>query len=169
MCVVKKLALMVAVWMCAATAAAVEMNVAVVNVQKAIADSEEYKALATQAKSEFGPDETAIKALGTEIQTLTDKFTKDSEVMSDAEKRRQQKEIEDKQLDYQFRVNKLQKTAQDRQQEILGQMGPKVEAVLRDLIDAEKYDLILARQSVIHADAKFDITAKVTELLNQKK
>lgn len=165
---VKKLALMVAVCLLAGTAAAVELNVAVINIQRAIGESEEAKALIKKLEDELAPEQATLKTLGGEITALQEKLTKDSEVMSDAEKRRQQKEVEDKQIDYQFRVNKLQKTVQDRQQDIMGQMGPKVEAVLKDLIALEKYDLILARQSVIHADGKLDITAKVTELLNQK-
>lgn len=152
-----------------AGAAAAEVNVAVVNIQRAIGESDEAKALLQQLESELAPEQTTLKSLGTEITSLQEKFNKDSEVMSDAEKRRRQKEIEDKQIDYQFRVNKLQKTVQDRQQEILGQMEPKVNAVLKDLIDQQKYDVILARQGVIYADNRLDITAKVTELLNLKK
>jgi outer membrane protein len=166
--VIKNFALTLALTLFAGAAAA-EVNVAVVNIQRAIGESDEAKALLQQLESELAPEQTTLKSLGTEITSLQEKFNKDSEVMSDAEKRRRQKEIEDKQIDYQFRVNKLQKTVQDRQQEILGQMEPKVNAVLKDLIDQQKYDVILARQGVIYADNRLDITAKVTELLNLKK
>ncbi len=54
---------------------------------------------------------------------LQEKFNKDGDVMSDAEKRKLQKEIEDKQIEYQFRVNKLQKVVNERQQEILSADG----------------------------------------------
>ena len=89
--------------------------------------------------------------------------------MSDPEKRKLQKEIEDKQIDYQFHVNKLQKIVNERQQDILSQMAPKLDAVLKDIIAKDQYDLVIHRQNVLYVDPKYDITAQVTEALNQKK
>ena len=117
----------------------------------------------------LAPDQTAIKKLGAEITQLQDKFNKDGDVMSDPEKRKLQKEIEDKQIDYQFRVNKFQKTVNERQQDILSQMAPKLDAVLKDIIAKDQYDLVIHRQNILYVDAKYDITAQVTEKLNQKK
>ncbi len=71
--------------------------------------------------------------------------------------------------DLQFQVNKLQKVVNERQQEILSQMAPKLDAVLKDIIAKEQYDLVIHRQNVLYVDAKHDITTQVTEALNQKK
>jgi outer membrane protein len=46
-------------------------------------------------------------------------------------------------------------------------MSPKVQEVLRELIATEGIGLLLQRNSVIHADAGYSITAKVTDKLNQ--
>jgi Skp family chaperone for outer membrane proteins len=89
--------------------------------------------------------------------------------MSDAEKRRMQKELEDKNTEYQFLANKLQKLVNERQQEILGLMAPKLDAVLKDMIAKEAYDLVVHRQNVLYVDPKYDITTQVTEQLNLKK
>jgi outer membrane protein len=152
----------------AATATA-ELKIAVVNVQRAIGETEEAKALITKLESDLGADQTSVRTLNSEITQLQEKFVKDSEVMSAVEKSKLQKEIEDKQLDYQFQVNKLQKAVNERQQDIMRQMAPKFEAVLNDINARDKYDLILHRQNVLTADPKIDITAQVTEALNQKK
>jgi outer membrane protein len=146
-----------------------ELKIAVVNVQRAIGECDEAKGLIAKLESDTAPDQTAIKALGAEITQLQEKFNKDSDVMSDPEKRKVQKEIEDKQIDYQFRVNKFQKTVNERQQDILSQMAPKLDAVLKDIIAKEAYDLVIHRQNILYVDAKYDITAQVTEKLNQKK
>ncbi len=146
-----------------------EMKIAVVNVQRAIGESEEAKALIAKLESDLAPDNTAVKNLNSQINQLQEKFVKDGDVMSDPEKRKLQKEIEDKQGDYQFQVNKLQKVVNERQQDILGQMAPKLDAVLKDMIAKEQYDLVIHRQNVLYADPKHDITVQVTEALNQKK
>jgi outer membrane protein len=146
-----------------------ELKIAVVNVQRAIGESEEAKALIAKLESDLAADNTAVKNLNSQINQLQEKFVKDGDVMSDPEKRKLQKEIEDKQGDYQFQVNKLQKVVNERQQDILGQMAPKLDAVLKDIIAKEQYDLVIHRQNVLYADPKHDITAQVTEALNQKK
>ena len=50
----------------------------------------------------------------------------------------------------------------------LQEMAPRVQEVLRELIAAEGIGLLLQRASVIHADAGYSITAKVTDKLNQQ-
>jgi outer membrane protein len=151
-----------------ASAAFAELKIAVVNVQRAIGETEEAKAAIAKIEADFGSDQAELRKLNTDINQMQEKFVKDSEVMSDAEKRKLQKEIEDKQMDYQFKANKLQKAVNERQQDIVNQMAPKLEAVLKDIIAREKYDIVLHRQNVLHVDPDLDITAQVTEALNKK-
>jgi outer membrane protein len=145
------------------------LKLAVVNVQRAIGESEEAKALIAKLESDLAADNTAVKNLNSQVTQLQEKLVKDGDVMSDVEKRKLQKEIEDKQADLQFQVNKLQKVVNERQQEILSQMAPKLDAVLKDIIAKEQYDLVIHRQNVLYVDPKHEITTQVTEALNQKK
>ena len=148
---------------------AAELKIAVLDTQRALVSSEEAKALLEQAQSELQKEEEEVNALGEEIRALQDKMEKDGEIMSPAEQRRVQKDIEDKQIDYQFQVNKLQKELNDRRQELLQVMAPKVNVVLQDLIELEGYDLILERANLRYVNPKHDITRRVTEKLNEKR
>ena len=100
---------------------------------------------------------------------MQEQLEKDGEIMSPSEQRRIQKEIEDKQLDYQYLVNKLQKQLNDKRQELLQVMAPKLNAVLEDLIALEGYDLIMERANLSYVNPKHDITRRVTEKLNEKR
>lgn len=153
----------------AASGAAAELNVAVLDTQRALLQSEEAKKLLEAAQSELQGEQDRINALGTDIQGLAEQLQKDAEVMSPAEQRRRQKEIEDKRNEYQFLANQLQKDVQDRRQELLQQMAPKIDAVLKDMIDDEGYDMILQAGTLLYADSKHDITRKVTEKLNERR
>jgi outer membrane protein len=146
-----------------------EMKIAVVNVQRAIGETEEAKTFMANLEAQYKGEQDAIRTLNSEITQQQEKFVKDGEVMSEAEKRKLQKEIEDKQMDYQFRVNKLQKAVNEKQQELLGQMAPKLDAVLKDINTRDQYDLVMHRQNVLFVNPTYDITAQVTEALNQKK
>ena len=152
----------------AAGAAAAELKIAVLDTQRALVESEEAQALLAQAQQELQAEQDQLQALNDEIVALSEQLQKDAEVMSPAEQRRMQKEIEDKQIDLQFLGNKLQKEVNDRRQELLQQMVPKIDVVLKDLIELEGYDMIMERGSLRYVNSKHDITRRVTEKLNEK-
>ncbi len=153
----------------AAGPAVAELKIAVLDTQRALVASEEAQSLLQQAQQELQAEEQAVKSLGEEIIAIQEKLQTDGEVMSPTEQRRLQKDIENKQIDYQFLVNKLQKQVNDRRQELLQQMVPKIDAVLKDLIELEGYDLIMERGNLRYVNTKHDITRKVTEKLNEKR
>ncbi len=153
----------------AAGTAAAELKIAVLDTQRALLESEEAQQLLKRAQEELQSEENEVKSLGEEIVALQEQLQKDAEVLSPGEQRKRQKEIEDKQIDYQFLVNKLQKEVNDRRQELLQQMVPKIDAVLKDLIELEGYDLIMERSSLRYANSKHDITRRVTEKLNERR
>ena len=163
----KKLTIMFMLLFAAGTAAA-ELKIAVLDTQRALIESEEAQALLAQAQQELRAEQDQLQSLNDEILALNEQLQKDGEVMSPAEQRRIQKEIEDKQIDLQFLGNKLQKEVNDRRQELLQQMVPKIDVVLKDLIELEGYDMIMERGSLRYVNSKHDITRRVTEKLNEK-
>lgn len=160
---------LLAVLLLAAGSAAAELKIAVLDTQRALIESEEAQELMESAQFDLEGDQDKVNELGQQIQALQEQLQKDAEVMSPSEQRKRRKEVEDKQIEYQFLVNKLQKDVQDRRQELMQMMAPKIDAVLKDLIDIEGYDLILQRGSLLYANSKHDITRKVTEKLNEKR
>jgi len=146
-----------------------ELKIAVIDTQRALLESEEARQLMQSAQTDLQGDQTQLQTLGQQIVGLREQFQKDAEVMSESDRRTRQKEIEDKQIEYEFLGNKLQKSVNDRRQELGQQMVPKLEAVLKDLTDQEQYDLILERGALLYADPKHDITKRVTDMLNAKK
>ncbi|MCZ6853809.1 MAG: OmpH family outer membrane protein [Gammaproteobacteria bacterium] len=149
--------------------ASAELNVAVLDTQRALIESEEAKILLKRAQEELQKEEDSVRSLGEEILALQEKLKTDGEVMSATEQRKMTKDIEDKQIDYQFLVNKLQKQVNDRRQELLAQMVPKIDKVLKDLIEIEGYDMIMERGNLRYVNSRHDITRKVTERLNENR
>lgn len=146
-----------------------ELKIAVIDTQRALVESAEAQTLLEKHRQELQKEENEVKALADQLRAGQERLQKDAEVMSAAERRRVQKELEDQQIDYQFRINKLQKEVNDRQQEVLQRLLPKVDAVLKDLIEVEGYDLIMERASLRYVNSKHDITRRVTEKLNERR
>ena len=145
-----------------------EMNIVVLDPVRAILESEEAKVLAEAANKEMQPEQEELRAAAEEMQAVQAKLQKDGEVMSDSERRKAIKDLESMQADLQFGSQKLQKEAQDRRQEILQALAPKYEKVLSDLIQIDQIDLILSPNQLQYANAKHDISRRVTEKLNEQ-
>ena len=145
-----------------------QLNVAVVNTVQAIQQSEEATAFTEQLQQELAPEQTELQGLQQEINELRQRVQDEGDVMSADEQRRVARDIENKQIDLEFRAQKLQKDVQDRQQELIQVMGPKVQAIVNDLVEVERYDLVFERSNVGYVNPRHDITAKVTEKLNER-
>jgi len=144
-----------------------EVKIAVVDVQTAILQSEEAKRLLKQIQSEFKDEEDKIRALQSEAAAILEKFQKDADVMSDAEKVRLQKQIESKNNDFVFFRQKLQRSIEERQKELFSGVDAKVQKAIEELVLADDYDMILPRQAALYVGDLYNITRKVTEKLNQ--
>ena len=148
---------------------AADMKIVVLDSIRAIMESDEAKVLAEAANKEMEAEQKDLQANAKQMQDLQEKLQKDGEVMSEAEKRTTRKEIEDIQIDLQFRTQKFQKEVQDKRQEILQALAPKFDKVLKDIIQVDQIDLIMAPNSLQYANSKHDITLRVTEKLNETK
>jgi len=144
-----------------------EVKIAVVDVQRAILSSEEAKRLMAQIKDEFKSDEDQIRKIQTEAAALLQRAQKDQDVMSEAEKRRIQQEIESKNNDFVYLRQKYQREISARQVELFSGTEAKVQKAIEELVLENDYDMILPRAAALYVGDLYDITRKVTEALNE--
>ncbi len=147
--------------------ASAEVKIAVVDVQNAILQSEEAKRLLTQIQEEFKGEEEEIRKIQSEAAALLERMNKDADVMSDAEKRRLQQQIESMNNDFVYLRQKLQRQIEERQTELFTGIDSKVQKAIEELVLSEDYDMILPRGAALYVAELYNITRKVTEKLNQ--
>jgi outer membrane protein len=63
-------------------------------------------------------------------------------------------------------TTKLQQAEQLAGQALLQEMAPKVQEVLREIIEKDGIGLLLQRSAVIHADDSYSLNPQVTDKLN---
>ncbi|MCY4655682.1 MAG: OmpH family outer membrane protein [Gammaproteobacteria bacterium] len=145
-----------------------EIEVAVVNATKAMFETEDAKAAFSDIEKDLLPEQQELQDLQNEIKALNERFTKDASVMSAAEARDLQKEIEDKSDEFQYRGQRWEKDLQERQTKVLENLTPKFNAVLEDIVELEGYDFVLNadQRLFLYVNPKHDITRRVTEKLN---
>jgi outer membrane protein len=144
-------------------------KIAVVDLQEAIlqTDLAQKRLQQVREQDDYKSDKAEFDKLKNEFDGLVKDFQKDAAVMSQDQQLAARKKLASKQADLEHVTGKLQQAEQGAGQALLQEMAPKVQEVLREIIAAEGIGLLLQRASVIHADAGYSITAKVTDKLNQ--
>jgi len=144
-------------------------KIAVVNLQEAIlqTDAAQQRLNEVRGQDDYKADKAEFDKLKKEFDELVKKFQKDAAVMSQEQQLAARQKLANKQSDLEHVTGKLQQAEQGAGQALLQELSPKVQEVLRDLITTEGIGLLLQQSSVIHADAGYSITDKVTDKLNQ--
>ena len=140
-------------------------RIAVVNLEEAILQTDEAQKRLTALREteDYKADKAELDQLQEERQELIKDVQKDMAIMSPEQQQAARKRLASKNADLEHVLRKLQQAEQLLGQELLQEMTPKVQAVLRELIQSEGIGLLIQRNAVIHADNGFSITAKVTE------
>ena len=144
-------------------------RIAVVNLEEAILQTDEAQKRLTGLREteDYKADKAELDKLTTEREELIKEVQNDLAVMSAEQQQQARKRLASKNADLEHVLRKLQQAEQQLGQELLREMTPKVQAVLRELIQSEGIGLLLQQTAVIHADNGFSVTAKVTDKLNQ--
>jgi outer membrane protein len=144
-----------------------EVKIAVVDVQRAILNSEEAKRLLVQIQEEFKTDENKISSIQSNAAALLERMRKDADVISEDEQRRMQQEIESYNNDFVYERQKLQKAINTRQTELFSGTEAKIQQAIEELVLKNDYDLVMPRGAALYVGDLYDITRKVTEKLNE--
>lgn len=123
------------------------------------------KALAAQP--DFEKDKKEYEHLTKEGEEMQKKLEKDSAIMSAEQKAEGSKKLQDKASDIEYLRRKLAGRQQETMQGIMQDMQAKYTKVVTDLIKSEHIGLLINKRAVMHADAGYDITSRVTEELNK--
>ena len=126
------------------------------NVAKEASESADFVAL--RAKAESSAADLQAMAKEAETKRLT---------WSTEESAEHQKKMSYTKADYDLAVQKIQGEQQQLQQKIMQELTPQFQEALSEVAKSEGISLLLRRESVIIADPKNDLTAKVVDKLNQ--
>ena len=151
-------------------AASAQGRIAVVNLEEAILQTDEAQNRlgALRNQDDYKSDKAEFDRLQSEREALIKELQNDLAVMSAEQQQAARKRLANKNADLEHVQRKLVQAEQGLGQALLQEMTPKVQAVLRELIQSEGIGLLIQRSAVIHADNGYSITAKVTDKLNQQ-
>ncbi len=151
----------------AAPARAQEFRIGFVNTDRIFREANMAKAAQTKLEQEFAKREKEMADLGVSIKTAADKFEKDAPTLSESQRATRQKQLVEQDRDFQRKRREFQEDLTARRNEELQQVLERANRVVKQVAEAEKYDVVL--QEVVYVNPKHDITDKVVRALNAAK
>lgn len=122
-----------------------------------------------QKSADFAASKAKLDGLAADIKALQAEYQKDGMTWSAEKRTESEKKLQSLGQDYQFQGKKLQTEQQALMQQVMQELGPKMEAVVKQLVESEKITMIVDAKAVMMAKPEHDLTPKVTELLNKAK
>jgi outer membrane protein len=163
------------IWLAAAMVGAVivssaasaqgNLKIGVINVARLIEQSPQSESVTKKLQDEFGPRQRDITALQQQLRTQQETFQRDAPVMGEEERVNLERQIRDGQRELERTQNVYLEDLNLRRNEELGKLQREVLQKAQEYARAQKYDLLLADQSVIFASTAVDVTEAVLEML----
>jgi outer membrane protein len=147
--------------------AAQETRVGYINYQRITTESAPAKAAQGRLEQEFSKRDKDLVALRDSIKTFSERFEKDAPTLSESQRASRQKEFADMNREFQRKQRELQEDINGRRNEELLQVLDKAAKAVKQVADAEKYDMVI--QELAYQNGKHDLTDKVLKLLNAAK
>jgi outer membrane protein len=147
-----------------AQAQAQEFRIGFVSTDRIFKEASTAKAAQVKLEQEFSKREKEIVDLGVTLKSLADKFEREAPTLSEGQRASRQKQLVDQDRDFQRKRREFQEDLNSRKNEELQQVLERANKVVKQVAEAEKYDLVL--QEAVYVNPKHDITDKVIKALN---
>ncbi|MEY3969366.1 MAG: Chaperone protein Skp precursor [Pseudomonadota bacterium] len=145
-------------------ASAANPKIGFVSTERILRDSNPAKAAQKKLEAEFAKREKEVQDLATKLRSLSEKLERDAPVMAEADRAKRQREVADMERDIQRRQREFREDLNQRRNEELATVVERANRAIRQIAEAEKYDVIL--QEAVYASPAIDITEKVIKSLN---
>jgi len=160
--------LLAAVSTVAVSAQAQELKIGYVNGERVQRESEFSKRAQARLEAEFSKREKDLNDQGAALHAQAEKLDRDAPTLSEAEKQRRQRELVELDRDLQRKTRAFQEDLNQRRNEELSNIVERATRIIKQIGDAEHYDLIV-QDPVVYFSPRVDLTKKVIDALNASK
>jgi outer membrane protein len=144
-----------------------DFRVGFVNTDRIFREANTAKAAQAKLEQEFSRREKELTDLGGGLKAASERFEREAPTLSETQRAQRQKQLIDQDREFQRKRREFQEDLNARKNEELQQVLDRANRVVRQVAEAEKYDLIL--QEAVYINPKHDITDKVIRALNSAK
>lgn len=146
------------------SALAQDSRIGYIDTKRITTESGPAKAAQIKLEQEFTKRQKELTDQQSSLKNFSEKFQRDEPTLSEAQRVSRQKEFAELGRDFQRKQREFQEDLNGRRNEELQQVLDKATKAVKQVAEAEKYDLVI--QEVVYTNAKHDITDKVLKILN---
>lgn len=158
------LALLIGTAALATSVQAQEFKAGFVNTDRIFREANTAKTAQAKLEQEFARREKELVDIGNSLKSATEKFEREAPTMAESQRTTRQRQLVDQDRDFQRKRREFQEDLSARKNEELAQVLERANRVVKQVAEAEKYDVIL--QEAVYINPKHDITDKVIKALN---
>ena len=144
-----------------------DFRVGFINTDRIFREANTAKVAQTKLEQEFSKREKELVDLGNSLKTNSEKLERDLPTLSETQRSTKQRQLADQDREFQRKRREFQEDLNARKNEELQLVLEKANKVVKQVAEAEKYDLIL--QEAVYINPKHDITDKVIKAINTGK
>lgn len=148
-----------------AAAQAQEAKIGFVSTDRILREAAPAKAAQAKIEQEFARRDRELQDIAARVKSASDKLDKDAAVLSESDRIRRQRELTDMDKEFQRKQREFREDLSQRRNEELAQVLARANKVIKQIADAEKYDIVF--QEAVYFNPRIDITDKVLKALNQ--
>ncbi len=145
-------------------AIAQDLKVGYVNTERVLKEAPQAEVARKKLKNEFSPRDEKIVTLQDELKRLTEKQERDDQVMSNAVRKRLERDIISLKRDIKRAREEFTEDFNLRRNEELVKLQKLISMTIQMVAEQESFDLILS-DSVLYSSKRVDITQKVLDKL----
>ena len=145
---------------------AADFKLGFVNAQRVVNESPQAKRAKQKIEKEFERRDQELQQLSKKLQGLQESLEKNGVTMAESERKNKEREFNDLNRDFQRKQREFREDLNLRQNEEMAAIFERANKVIRQLAEAEKYDLIV--QEAVYFSPRIDITEKVIKALGDK-
>lgn len=146
---------------------AAELKVGYVNTQRIFRDAPAAVKAAKKLESEFSKRDADLQRMAKQLQGMQENLEKNAVTLAETDRRAKEKEFGELSREFQRKQREFREDLNLRQNEENAAVIEKANKAIKQIAEAEKYDLIL--QDVVWVSPRLDITEKVIKALTEGK
>jgi outer membrane protein len=144
---------------------ATNLKIGVVDFREIVATSPQAKEIGEKLKQEFKAREEAMINSEKSLKDKSEKLQRNAAIMSEAEKNKLEREVVAGQRDLQRLQYEFREDTSLRQREEMQKFMEKIQVVIRELAQDQKYDLIIQSEVMPYVGKNIDVTDQVLKKL----
>lgn len=163
----RQISLALVLGLAAFCAQAEEIRIGFINTDRIFKEANTAKQAQTKLEQEFSKREKDLNDSGTALKNAVEKFEREAPTLAESQRVNRQKQLGEQDRDFQRKRREFQEELNARKNEEFQLVLERANRVIKQVAEAEKYDLVL--QEAVYINPKHDITDKVLKVINAAK